>query len=223
MPGGGGEGEPWTEELSSEPRASLFHNFLSKEECDYLISQAKPHMTKSMVADSETGETMESSARTSSGTFFDRGEDKVIRRIEKRIADYTSIPVENGEGLQVLHYELGQKFEPHFDTSEDGYIAKNGGPRQATFLMYLSNVEEGGETVFPSAKPKRRSSRFPFKLFAKKGLSVKPKMGDALLFWNIKPDGSLDPKSLHGANPVVKGNKWSATKWMHVHEYKEDM
>ncbi|PAN21208.1 hypothetical protein PAHAL_3G450300 [Panicum hallii] len=222
MPGGGGEGEPWTEELSSEPRASLFHNFLSKEECDYLISQAKPHMTKSMVADFETGETMESSARTSSGTFFDRGEDKVIRRIEKRIADYTSIPVENGEGLQVLHYEVGQKFDPHFDTSENGYNTKNGGPRQATFLMYLSDVEDGGETVFPSAKAKR-SSPFPFKLFAKKGLSVKPKMGDALLFWNLKPDGSLDPKSLHGANPVVKGNKWSATKWMHVHEYKKDV
>jgi prolyl 4-hydroxylase len=60
-----------------------------------------------------------------------------------------------------------------------------------------SDVEDGGETVFPSAKAKR-SSPFPFKLFAKKGLSVKPKMGDALLFWNLKPDGSLDPKSLHG-------------------------
>jgi len=44
---------------------------------------------------------------------------------------------ENGEGLQVLHYEVGQKFDPHFDTSEDGYTAKNGDPRQTTFLMYL--------------------------------------------------------------------------------------
>ena len=53
-----------------------------------------------------------------------------------------------------------------------------------------SDVEDGGETVFPLAKAKRRSSLFLFKLFAKKGMSVKPKMGDALLFWNIKPDGS---------------------------------
>ena len=44
--------------------------------------------------------------------------------------------------------------------------------------------------MFPLAKAKRRSSLFLFKLFAKKGMSVKPKMGDALLFWNIKPDGS---------------------------------
>jgi prolyl 4-hydroxylase len=33
---------------------------------------------------------------------------------------------------------------------------------------------------------------------AKRGLSVKPKMGDALLFWSLRPDGSEDPTSLHG-------------------------
>lgn len=32
----------------------------------------------------------------------------------------------------------------------------------------------------------------------KEGLSVKPKRGDALLFWSMRPDTSLDPSSLHG-------------------------
>lgn len=32
----------------------------------------------------------------------------------------------------------------------------------------------------------------------KEGLSVKPNMGDALLFWSMKPDASLDSSSLHG-------------------------
>ncbi|CAN6361150.1 unnamed protein product [Urochloa humidicola] len=217
---GGDKAEPWMEELSSEPRATLYHNFLSKEECDYLISHAKPHLTKSGVVDTVTGGSKESNTRTSSGMFFNRGQDKVIRAIEKRIADYTSIPVENGEGLQVLHYGIGQKFDPHHDYYENSPVTKNGGPRQATFLMYLSDVEEGGETVFPSATPKRNLSHIL--TFAPKSrfISVKPKMGDALLFWSMKPDGTLDPKSQHGANPVVKGDKWSATKWMHVHEYK---
>ncbi|RLM99552.1 prolyl 4-hydroxylase 1 [Panicum miliaceum] len=191
MPGGG---ELWTEELSSEPRASLYHNFLSKEECDYLISLAKPHLKKSRVVDAETGGTKESSGRTSSGMFLKRWQDWVVRRIEKRIADYTSIPVEKGEGLRVLHYEVGQKFDPHFDYYEIGYETKNRGPRQATLLM--SEVEDGGETVFPSAvTAKSGSSRGGC---ARRGaLSVQPKMGDALLFWSMRPDGSLDPRSLH--------------------------
>lgn len=66
---------------------------------------------------------------------------------------------------------------------------------------YRSDVEEGGETVFPaaggnySATPgwDEKSSAC-----AKRGLSVKPKRGDALLFWSMRPDATLDPSSLHG-------------------------
>lgn len=179
-------------------------------------------MEKSTVVDSTTGKSQDSRVRTSSGTFLKRGRDKVIRTIEKRIADFTFIPVENGEGLQILHYEVGQKYEPHFDYFLDEFNTKNGGQRIATVLMYLSDVEEGGETVFPSAKGNSSSLPWYNELSecAKKGISVKPKMGDALLFWSMKPDASLDPLSLHGGCPVIQGNKWSSTKWMRVHEYK---
>ncbi|CAI0392755.1 unnamed protein product [Linum tenue] len=214
--------EPWAEVISWEPRAFVYHNFLSKEECEYLISLAKPHMVKSTVVDSDTGKSRDSRVRTSSGTFLARGRDKVIRDIEKRIADFTFIPVEHGEGLQILHYEVGQKYEPHFDYFMDAYNTKNGGQRIATVLMYLSDVEEGGETVFPSAKGNYSAVPWWNELSecGKKGLSVKPKMGDALLFWSMKPDASLDPSSLHGGCAVIKGNKWSSTKWMRVNEYK---
>ncbi|KAK9165047.1 hypothetical protein Scep_000238 [Stephania cephalantha] len=218
----GRRGDQWTEVISWEPRAFVYHNFLSKEECDYLIDLAKPHMEKSTVVDSATGQSKDSRVRTSSGTFLKRGRDKVIRNIEKRIADFTFVPVENGEGLQVLHYEVGQKYEPHFDYFQDEFNTRNGGQRIATVLMYLSDVEEGGETVFPAAMGNFSSVSWYNELSecGKKGLSVKPKMGDALLFWSMKPDASLDPSSLHGGCPVIKGNKWSSTKWMRVNEYK---
>ncbi|XP_006648159.1 probable prolyl 4-hydroxylase 3 [Oryza brachyantha] len=218
----GERGAQWTEVISWEPRAFVYHNFLSKEECDYLIGLAKPHMVKSTVVDSTTGKSKDSRVRTSSGMFLQRGRDKVIRAIEKRIADYTFIPMEHGEGLQVLHYEVGQKYEPHFDYFLDEYNTKNGGQRMATLLMYLSDVEEGGETIFPDANVNSSSLPWYNELSecARKGLAVKPKMGDALLFWSMKPDATLDPLSLHGGCPVIKGNKWSSTKWMHVHEYK---
>uniref|UniRef100_J3N3S1 procollagen-proline 4-dioxygenase n=1 Tax=Oryza brachyantha TaxID=4533 RepID=J3N3S1_ORYBR len=200
----GEKGEPWTEVLSWEPRAFLYHNFLSKEECEYLISLARPLMKKSTVVDTSTGGSKDSRVRTSSGMFLRRGLDKIISTIEKRISDYTFIPVENGEGLQVLHYEVGQKYEPHFDYFHDEFNTKNGGQRIATLLMYLSDVEEGGETVFPTSKANSSSSPFYNELSecAKRGLSVKPKMGDALLFWSMRPDGSLDPSSLHGEVPI---------------------
>ncbi|XAR61608.1 Procollagen-proline dioxygenase [Bertholletia excelsa] len=218
----GTRGEQWTEILSWEPRAFIYHNFLSKEECEHLINLAKPHMAKSTVVDSKTGRSKDSRVRTSSGMFLRRGRDKIIRNIEKRVADFTFIPVEHGEGLQVLHYEVGQKYEPHFDYFLDEFNTKNGGQRIATLLMYLSDVEEGGETVFPAAKGNFSSVPWWNELSdcGKKGLAVKPKMGDALLFWSMRPDATLDPSSLHGGCPVIKGNKWSSTKWMHVEEYK---
>ncbi|WOL00028.1 putative prolyl 4-hydroxylase 3 isoform X1 [Canna indica] len=215
-------GHQWTEVISWEPRAFVYHNFLSKEECEYLIELAKPHMQKSAVVDSTTGKSKDSRVRTSTGMFLQRGQDEIIRAIEKRIAYYTFIPVEHGEGLQVLHYEVGQKYEPHFDYFLDEYNTRNGGQRMATLLMYLSDVEEGGETIFPNANS--NSSLLPWynelSECGKKGVGLKPKMGDALLFWSMKPDATLDPLSLHGGCPVIMGNKWSSTKWMHVHEYK---
>lgn len=86
--------EQWVEILSWEPRAFLYHHFLSKEECDYLIDLATPHMVKSTVVDSKTGRSKDSRVRTSSGMFLRRGQDKIIRDIEKRIADFTFIPVD---------------------------------------------------------------------------------------------------------------------------------
>lgn len=51
--------------------------------------------------------------------------------------------------------------------------------------------------------------------YADGGLRYKPRMGDAVLFWSVLPDGvTLDPHALHGSCPVVKGDKWVAVKWI---------
>ncbi|XP_048141932.1 probable prolyl 4-hydroxylase 10 isoform X2 [Rhodamnia argentea] len=242
----GDRGEQWVELISWEPIAFVYHNFLSEDECIYLIELAKPHMHKSTVVDSSTGEIKDNRftyhlsslfmkylvdsvflynlivcrVRTSSVMYLTRGRDKIIGDIEKRIADFTFIPAEHGEELQILHYEVGQKYEPHYDYFLDEYNTRNGGQRIATVV--ISDVEEGGETVFPAAKGNLSAAPRWNGLSdcRKKGLSIKPKMGDALLFWNTKPDGALDESSFHGGCPVIKGNKWSSTKWLRVHEYK---
>ena len=95
------------------------------------------------------------------------------------------IPEENGEGMQVLHYVNGQKYEPHHDYFHDSVNPQksNGGQRVATMLMYLTTVEEGGETVFPNSAEKVDGAQWSE--CAKRGLAVKTMKGDALLFYRL--------------------------------------
>lgn len=204
------------EQISWEPRAFLFHNFLSEEECDHLIHLAEGRLKKSTVVDSTTGSSVDSDVRTSSGTFLNHHEDEVITRIEKRLGHVTMIPEENGESLQILKYINGQKYEPHTDYFHDKVNSdpSHGGQRIATVLMYLTTPEEGGETVFPMGSPKVTGPEWSE--CARKGLAVKSVRGNALLFYSLHPDGREDPKSLHGSCPTLKGTKYSATKWIHV-------
>ncbi|CAM8899986.1 unnamed protein product [Rhodiola kirilowii] len=214
--------ERLTQVISWEPRAVIYHNFLSKAECEHLINISEPHLEKSTVVNPRTGESVDSRARTSYGTFIDRHQDAIVSSIEKSISEFTFIPEENGEGIQVLRYEVGQQYVPHQDYFSDEFNTKNGGQRIATVLMYLSNVEEGGETVFPLAKENFSVPRSKYLLqCSKTGLVVKPKMGDALLFWSMKPDATPDETSMHGGCPVIKGTKWSATKWLRFQKFKD--
>lgn len=210
----------WIEVVSWEPRALLLHNFLSANECAYLIQEAAPSMEKSTVVDNDTGKSVSSRVRTSSGTFLVRGQDDVVMRIEERIALHSKIPVSHGEGLQVLHYQVGELYEPHWDYFQDQVNQQNGGQRVATMLMYLTDVDDGGETVFPNSVEKPHEDNASMQPCARKGVAISPRRGDALLFYSLQPDGELDPQSLHGGCPVVKGNKWSATKWMRIHPYE---
>ncbi|CAN6441894.1 unnamed protein product [Victoria cruziana] len=207
-------------QLSWRPRAFLYSGFLSDEECDHLIALAKDRLQKSMVADNDSGKSIMSDIRTSSGMFLSKGQDEVVRRIEDRIASWTLLPTENGEAIQILRYQNGEKYSPHFDYFHDKANQELGGHRIATVLMYLSNVTKGGETVFPNSQDKETQIKdASFSDCAKDGYAVKPAKGDALLFFSLHPDATTDTESLHGSCPVVEGEKWSATKWIHVRSF----
>jgi len=198
--------------ISWNPRIILFHSFLSSDECDHLINVARARLVKSTVVDANTGKGIESKVRTSTGMFLNSNDRRhpVIEAIEKRISTYSMIPVENGELLQVLRYEPDQYYKAHHDYFADEFNLKRGGQRVATMLMYLTDGVEGGETLFPGVGDKDCSCGGEMK----RGICVKPKRGDAVLFWSMKLDGQVDPTSLHGGCKVLAGEKWSSTKWM---------
>ena len=184
----------------SDPNIVVIGDFLSPEECDGLIEGAKPRMARSLTVATKTGGEELNADRTSNGMFYTRAENELIARIERRLAQLTRWPVENGEGLQILHYRPGAEYKPHydyFDPNEPGTptILRRGGQRVATIIMYLHEPDKGGGTTFPDVK-----------------LEVAPKRGNAVFFSYNRAHPSS--KSLHGGAPVIAGEKWIATKWL---------
>ena len=189
----------------AQPRIVVFGNLLSPEECDALIADAEPRLARSLTVATKTGGEEINADRTSDGMFFQRGETPLIQRIEERIARLLNWPIENGEGLQVLHYRPGAEYKPHydyFDPAEPGTatILKRGGQRVGTLVMYLNDPEQGGGTTFPDLQ-----------------LEVGPRRGNAVFFSYAQ--GHPSSRTLHGGAPVLKGEKWVATKWLREGEF----
>ncbi|XVE49295.1 hypothetical protein DITRI_Ditri01bG0071600 [Diplodiscus trichospermus] len=200
--------------LSWKPRAYYFPNFAAAKQCKHIIEMAKLKLKPSTLALRE-GETEESTkgTRTSSGTFISGSEDETgtLDLIEKKIAKVTSIPQSHGEAFNILRYEIGQKYDSHYDAFNPSEYGPQLSQRVASFLLYLSDVEEGGETMFPFENDVRIKG-YDYRQCI--GLKIKPRRGDGLLFYSLFSNGTIDRTSLHGSCPVIKGEKWVATKWI---------
>ncbi|MFS8010328.1 putative procollagen-proline 4-dioxygenase [Helianthus anomalus] len=99
---------------------------------------------------------------------------------------------EYGEGFEVLRYEVGQKFGIHHDYPIGEHFTKDRGHRVATIEVFP--LAKGNISALACWNGKYTTHDGK----GGGGLYVKPKMGDALLFWNIKPDGTMDLSSLYG-------------------------
>jgi prolyl 4-hydroxylase len=73
--------------------------------------------------------------------FFSQDENKLCSGIERRIAQMTAWPFENGDDLQVLNYPPGAEYQPNYDyfdpaPSATSKSVKLGGQRVATLVIY---------------------------------------------------------------------------------------
>ncbi|GJM96710.1 hypothetical protein PR202_ga13572 [Eleusine coracana subsp. coracana] len=204
--------------LSWQPRALYFPQFATSEQCDNIVQVAKARLEPSTLA-LRKGETAESTKgiRTSSGTFLTANEDPsgTLAEVEKKIARATMIPRNHGEAFNVLRYEIGQKYASHYDAFDPAQYGPQKSQRVSSFLLYLTDVEEGGETMFPYENGENMDTGYDYEKCI--GLKVKPRKGDGLLFYSLMINGTIDPTSLHGSCPVIKGEKWVATKWLRDH------
>jgi len=207
--------------LTLNPLAFTIDGFLRSNEAKHIISTAKPKLKPAdvVLADSSADEGSDiAEARTCSEAWVDRNDDAVLQSLSHRTAELTRAPLELQEDFRVLQYKPGQQFVEHTDYYEVEDFQnqpsilrelQNGRNWLVTVYLYLSTVQRGGQTYFPSTYGKP----LPSASGVCTGPAVKPKRGRALMFYSLHPDASTNPSSMHGGCKVEKGVKYTINIW----------
>lgn len=197
--------------LSTSPWVIMFDNFLTDTEIDAMITtqtswERSTENTGSTNQFGEGGRKI-SQSRTSSNSWCNNAcwHHPDVSSVLAKVEEVVRIPRDNYETFQVLDYAVGQYYKVHHDWSK-ATPYQPAGPRVLTMFFYLSDVEEGGETAFPTLD-----------------IAVRPKKGRALL-WPSTLDSDpydVDPRTRHEAKPVLAGSKFASNLWIHMHEWRK--
>lgn len=192
--------------LCESPLVHITDDVVSPLECAHIIELAAPKMNQARV--SGAGGVRYSSGRSNTRTWMRQDVDAQVRRVAERIAGLVGLPLTHAESLQVIHYSVGQEYRPHFDaydlaTEKGRRYCERGGQRLVTALIYLSDVDEGGETGFPRLS-----------------LDVAARRGRLLLFHNCLPGTTTrNPLGYHQGRAPRRGEKWAFNLWFHERPY----
>ena len=172
-------------------------DFLSHDECDELIKVSALNLRPSTTT---TGD-RDQGYRTSTTCELSRMSDSAVAKIDEKISRAIGIHLSFSESIQAQRYEVGQQFKQHTDyfepgTTEYDAFANSMGNRTWTFMVYLNEVERGGGTRFIAIDH-----------------NIQPQTGMAVVWNNLKPDGTTNPFTLHAGLPVEAGFKVVITKW----------
>jgi len=172
-------------------------NILTSEECDRLIKYTnnRPLLESNTFKNDKS---VISDTRKSKTAWYKLNENDIVIKCSNIAKKITNKNDNNLENLQLVYYSVGGYFQPHYDVTKNTKIITNVTSREYTFLIYLNDVEEGGETVFPYLN-----------------LEIKPKKGKGIFFRTLDKNDKIIPESLHGGKPVIKGEKWICNNWIH--------
>ncbi|NBS23187.1 MAG: 2OG-Fe(II) oxygenase [Altererythrobacter sp.] len=176
--------------------------FLSAELCEELIALIDAGRRPSTIAD-DNGD---SYFRTSETCDLSASE-PAVQRLEAMLLELNGIDPAHGEPVQGQRYAVGQEFKAHTDYfTPDGLdfhkFCSVAGQRTWTFMIYLNEVVAGGATRFKMV-----------------GKTFQPEAGKLLCWNNRRPDGSVNPNTLHHGMKVRKGVKYVITKWYREKEW----
>jgi hypothetical protein len=196
--------KPGTHEaLCRSPQILRYDAFIPGAVCNWIVARAAGRGAPARVYDPQgPGYRIEDARNNSAIEFALADMDVALAMLRFRIAAAVGVPMGALETSQVLHYETGQRFEPHYDFLDPnlpGHVKdlREQGQRTVTFLVYLNDGFEGGETDFPHLAQRH-----------------KPPAGGALCFHNIAPSGAPDRRTLHAGLAPTKGEKWLFSQWI---------
>jgi prolyl 4-hydroxylase len=189
--------------LCTDPLILRLNSFLTAEECAFVIDTCRLVMKKCETIGATNRncdeEVVKIVRNNSSIMWMKHGEEAhpTISGFLSRIKDALRLNIPpNNELMQVHMYEPDEMCEPHHDYYEkNNYSIKRFGQRLSTILIYLNNVEAGGNTNFPRLN-----------------ISIPARRGDVILFHNVRANGETDPRTLHSGEKVLRGYKWVAIK-----------
>jgi hypothetical protein len=189
--------------VSEQPRIRIIEGFASPAECDWVMAIPRGRLNPAWVWDPVTGRNRPDPSRTNRGLDLGPAEmDVVVQMLRARISAASNLPLPVFEPAQIMHYSVGQEFRPHHDYLDPGQAGDRAqiarlGQRIATFLLYLNDDYEGGETEF-----------------LKTGFRYRGRKGDALLFANVDAARAPDPLTTHAGRPPTRGEKWILSQWI---------
>jgi prolyl 4-hydroxylase len=171
--------------------------------CAWLISRAEGKLQPALVYDSVDRKVEVHRMRTNTMAMYDYATLDVVQcLVQARMSLACGYPIPHFEQPTILHYAVGEQITPHFDfidakAPDYARQIEEMGQRMITFLLYLNDAYEGGETTFPQLGIVHR------------GLS-----GQGLYFINAHADLSPDRSMLHTGSPPTSGEKWVVTQFI---------
>lgn len=171
--------------------------------CRWLISRAEGMLGPALVYDSISKEVQLHEMRTNSMAMYDYATFDVVQfLVQERMSRTCGWAMQHFEAPMILNYQVGQQITPHFDFIDARAVdyaqqVQVTGQRMVTFLFYLNDDYEGGETTFPEL-----------------GIVNKGEQGSGLYFINAFRDLSPDRRMLHTGSPPTRGEKWIVSQFI---------
>lgn len=187
-------------------------NFLTAAQCAELISIAKNSFRPSGVLlpneknshnfnSPNVGAVLDFGYRNSQTADLGLIPNPLVIEVDKKICKTLGISDAYSEYTQIQWYGTGQEYKYHKDyfqpgTDELTIYAGPRGNRTWTFMVYLNEGMAGGETHFSDVD-----------------LMIIPRIGTAVIWNNLLPNGQINPLTTHAGLPVQQGEKYVITKW----------